>query len=217
MRAAHRRRSIWSCFQFKEARYLEVRAEILIDLDGRNLLQLVEITRLGEVVYVQIVADVGLWELRHDGGRDRIDPAGRDDVVGKYLQDPPAVRIHNGGCGIVDRVLEDVPACKIGPETSALYGEVVAEIAREVFGVRHRGDAVIKRFAVAISFEVEEEERLVVPVIDVGNPHGTADRTAVIGQVLHDFLVMPGTVIGKRNAGVERRVLDDVTAWREWK
>ena len=42
-------------------RQLDLAAEVLIDLDRGNLLQLVERSRLGEVIHEQIVADDSAW------------------------------------------------------------------------------------------------------------------------------------------------------------
>src|SRR5262249_54055034 len=108
---------------------LDLGAEVLIDLDGGNLLQFVEGSRLREIVHVQVVAEIRLGETRQEIGSSGVDPGLRDDVAGKNIQHAPSAGIDGRGRGIVDGILNDRAARKIGAQVAvAGYQQVVCQV-----------------------------------------------------------------------------------------
>ena len=184
-------------------------ANVLVDLDGRKILQLEERRVFSEVIDVQIVADIGGWEKRHNLGGRRIDTALRDDIVREHVEHALAGRIEHRCAGIVDRVLNDCPAREVGAQIPiAGHEQVVAQIACPEFGVGHGEKPLIHCLPIAVILKTEEEERLVPAVVDLRDRHGTAERKAVVVQVLHHFDVVARAIVGERNAGVQESILE---------
>ena len=154
---------------------LDLVAEVLIHLDRGNLLQLKKRTRLREIVD-EIVAQIRLRQRGDDLHGHRIEPALRDDVARERRQHAASAGIDYRRIRIVNRVLNNRTPREIVPQISVRrYGQIVAQIAGDVRAVRYRRRSGIEILPVAILFQIKEEKRLVLAVIDFRNPDRATD------------------------------------------
>ena len=150
-------------------------ADVLIHLAGKVPERVVgEVGREHVVVAPRIAARrrrrVRLQEVLPEARRSRIDPVGRNLVVGKRVAHPLPVLEAAGG-RIVDR---NQPALRVAQ---------VAEVAAELGGVRHGvGGGGRRRLLVALV--VEHEKRLVAAVVQAREGDGSVKQEAVLIQLV---------------------------------